>query len=81
MQQVNVFEAKTGLSRLIASLESGQEEEVVIARNGKPVARLLRWESADPGLRIGAAKGAFTVPGDFDADDAMIAGMFAAEES
>ncbi|MXZ90405.1 MAG: type II toxin-antitoxin system Phd/YefM family antitoxin [Chloroflexi bacterium] len=39
MVTVNVHEAKTHLSRLLARVEDG--EEVVIARNGKPVARLV----------------------------------------
>ena len=39
MVQVNVHEAKTQLSRLLAQVEAG--EEVVIARNGVPVARLV----------------------------------------
>ncbi|MDE2767441.1 MAG: type II toxin-antitoxin system Phd/YefM family antitoxin [Chloroflexota bacterium] len=39
MPTVNVHEAKTHLSRLLAQVEAG--EEVTIARNGKPVARLV----------------------------------------
>ena len=39
MAVVNVHEAKTHLSRLLAQVEAG--EEVIIARNGKPVARLV----------------------------------------
>ena len=39
MVTVNVHEAKTHLSRLLLQVEAG--EEVVIARNGKPVARLV----------------------------------------
>ena len=39
MVTVNVHEAKTNLSRLLARVEAG--EDVVIARNGKPVARLV----------------------------------------
>lgn len=39
MVQVNVHEAKTQLSRLLAQVEAG--EEVVIARNGVPIARLV----------------------------------------
>ena len=41
MTTVNVHEAKTNLSRLLAQVEAG--EDVVIARNGKPVARLVSW--------------------------------------
>ena len=40
MAKVNVHEAKTNLSRLLLQVEAG--EEVVIARNGEPVARLVR---------------------------------------
>ena len=39
MVQVNIHEAKTQLSRLLAQVEAG--EEVVIARNGTPVAKLV----------------------------------------
>ncbi len=42
MPMVNVHQAKTQLSRLLAQVESG--EEVVIARNGKPVARLVAFK-------------------------------------
>ena len=40
MSMVNIHQAKTQLSRLLVQVEAG--EEVVIARNGKPVARLVR---------------------------------------
>ena len=43
MKQVNVHEAKTHLSRLLARAEKG--EEIVIARAGKPVAKLVRIHS------------------------------------
>ena len=39
MSIVNVHEAKTHLSRLLSQVEQG--EEVVIARNGKPIVRLV----------------------------------------
>jgi len=41
-QTVNVHEAKTHLSRLLARVESG--EEIIIARGGRPIARLQRLE-------------------------------------
>jgi prevent-host-death family protein len=50
MKLVNVHEAKTTLSALLAEVEAG--EEVVIARNGRPVARLVRVEK--PARRPGA---------------------------
>ena len=48
---VNVHEAKTHFSRLLAQVEAG--EEVVIARNGKPVARLAAVEPPDNKRRFG----------------------------
>ncbi len=80
MLQVNVFQAKTELSRLLSALEDGSEDNIVIARNGKPVARLIPWEEARGTVRIGAAKGKFRAPRDFDADDSKIEGLFAAEK-
>ena len=41
MPTVNMHEAKTGLSRLVEAIESGQESEIILARNGKPVARIV----------------------------------------
>lgn len=46
MKTVNVHEAKTSLSALLAEVERG--EEVVIARNGQPVAKLTRVVSTQP---------------------------------
>ena len=43
MPKVNVHQAKTQLSRLLAQMEAG--EEVVIARRGQPVARLVRCKA------------------------------------
>lgn len=51
MKTVNIHEAKTTLSALLAKVEEG--EEIIIARNGKPIAQLTRIESAprrQPGL-------------------------------
>ncbi len=38
MPSVNMLQAKSSLSRLVESIESGQEREIVIARNGRPAA-------------------------------------------
>mgnify|MGYP002627458307 CR=1 FL=1 len=73
--QVNVFEAKTDFSKLIRLVESGREDSITVARNGKPVARIVPYESAPASKRIGIAKGKFTVPGDFDAGSEEIAAM------
>jgi prevent-host-death family protein len=61
---VNVHEAKTHLSRLLERVERG--EEIVIARAGKPVARLVPIEPS-PGKRpIGRDKGKIWMSDDFD---------------
>lgn len=57
--QVNIHEAKTNLSRLLELVEQG--ESVVIARHGKPVAKLVRARQ-NTGLPLGIAKDAPLVP-------------------
>ena len=54
METVNVHEAKTHLSRLLARVEAG--EEITIARNGKPVAKLVRCKPKGK-RQFGAWKG------------------------
>ena len=54
MVTVNVHEAKSNLSRLLRQVEAG--EEVVIARNGKPVARLAPFKKRGK-RKPGALKG------------------------
>lgn len=66
MHQVNVHEAKTHLSRLIQEALDG--EEVIIARDNKPVVRLKALAEALPQRRIGGAKGLIRfMAEDFDA--------------
>ena len=76
MPIVNMSEAKNTLSRLVDAVESGAESEVVIARNGRPAARLVPLDTNGSGARLGVARGRFEVPDSIDADDAEIAGMF-----
>ncbi len=64
MAEVNVHEAKTHLSRLLLRVAGG--EEIVIARAGKPVAKLVPVDSK-PQRLIGQDDGLFDVPDDFDA--------------
>ena len=45
MAKVNMHEAKTNLSKLVEAIESGKETEIVIARNGKPVARIVALDA------------------------------------
>ena len=77
MTTVNIFEAKTQLSRLIQRVERG--EEIVIARNGRPVARLAPLE-LKRGIRLGVAEGEFEVPDDIDGANPEIARMFGVAE-
>ena len=64
VKEVNVHEAKTHLSRLLADVERGTE--VIIARAGKPVARLVRFDRAPQERVFGLDRGSFQVPTDFD---------------
>ncbi|WP_308798251.1 type II toxin-antitoxin system Phd/YefM family antitoxin [Agromyces silvae] len=68
MKTVNVHEAKTHLSRLIA--ETAEGDTIVIARAGKPVAKLSPIDAVErPVSRIGFMRGAGIVPDDFDRID------------
>jgi prevent-host-death family protein len=77
MTTVNMLDAKSNLSRLVEALESGAEREIIIARNGKPAARLVPIHASPVGVRIGVAKGKFTTPepdSDLDAEAAALFG-------
>lgn len=76
MQPVNMLEAKSTLSRLVQAVEEGRESEIVIARNGRPVARLVPLERAPVARRLGVARGRFTVPGSIDTHNAEVAALF-----
>ena len=76
MPIVNMLEAKSNLSRLVDAIETGAEAEIIIARNGRPAARLVAIEPAMTGKRIGVAKGKFVVPDDVDEDEGLISAMF-----
>ena len=62
MSMVNIHQAKTQLSRLLVRVEAG--EEVVIARNGKPVARLVRLRERGK-RRFGALRGKINIDESF----------------
>ena len=61
---VNVHEAKTHFSKLLARVEKG--EEVIVARAGTPVARLVPIRPAKGPRKPGTAKGLITIRDDFD---------------
>ena len=77
MSVCNMLEAKSNLSRLVEAVETGAEAEIVIARNGRPAARLVAIRPIPTGVRIGVAKGKFSVPDTIDADETAIAALFA----
>ncbi|MBA3860498.1 MAG: type II toxin-antitoxin system prevent-host-death family antitoxin [Actinomycetota bacterium] len=62
MATVGVHETKTHLSKLLRRVAAG--EEIVIARSGEPVAKLV--PVALPERQLGEDRGVFTVPDDFD---------------
>jgi len=65
MTTVNIHEAKTHLSRLVARVARG--ESFIIAKAGKPLARVIPIEAKEsPADRLGFMKGEMVVPKDFD---------------
>ena len=74
-------QAKNNLSALLKLLEEGKEESIVIARNGKPVAKMVAYAPVDVSKRIGIAKNSPLVVDDwaFDELDDYVAELF--EES
>lgn len=65
MQTINIHEAKTHLSRLVEDAAAG--EEVIIAKAGKPVARLVALAKPAERRKLGVLAGKIVVPDDFDA--------------
>ena len=56
-------------------LETKKEDSITVARNGKPVAKIVLINETPVSKRIGVAKGKFTVNGDFDADNDDISNL------
>jgi prevent-host-death family protein len=79
MATVNMLEAKSSLSRLVEAVESGSEREIIIARNGKPAAKLVPLHAAGTGKRLGIARGKFKVPKNIDSPNKDIAKLFGVE--
>lgn len=76
MQAVNMLQAKSSLSRLVEAIEQGQEREIVIARNGRPAAKLVPMDMVPVGQRVGVAKGIFEVPDTIDTHNEEVARLF-----
>lgn len=78
--QVNIHEAKTQLSRLLEELSEGRLQEVIIAKAGKPVARLIPYTAEASGPRgPGLLKGKIWMAPNFDAPDSELEALFYGE--
>ncbi len=62
-EQLNVYEAKAQLSRLIERALNG--DDIIIARAGKPAVRLVKWEQPAPRV-FGSLRGQIRIADDFD---------------
>ena len=80
MKSINIHEAKTHLSRLVERVQAG--EEIIIAKAGRPAARLVPIEGARKPVKIGGLKAAVPVPDDFNTMfETEIAALFAGSAS
>lgn len=77
MLTTNIYNAKTNLSKLIEEVEKGKE--VVIARAGKPVARLVSYKNKLRPRKPGLLKGKISIPDNFNDEDKEINKLFYGE--
>lgn len=66
MTQINMLQAKSDLSKLIVMLENKEEDQILIARNGVPVATLSLYNPPKQKVEIGKYNGKYDVPDDID---------------
>jgi prevent-host-death family protein len=76
VETVNIHQAKTHLSRLVERAEAG--EEIVIARSGRPVARLVPYARPEQRRNFGRMHGLIRISDDFDAPlpNDLLAGFY-----
>ena len=67
---MNVYEAKAQLSKLLQQVEAG--DEIVIARHGKPIARLVPIQRTATPRQLGSLRGKIWIAPDFDEPDAEL---------
>lgn len=77
MVQINIHEAKTHLSRLVERAAAG--EDIIIAKAGRPIARLVAFNAERPPRRLGALRGEIWVAEDFDETPEEIIAQFEGE--
>ena len=68
MRSINMYEAKTNLSKYVELLESGNEKEIILCKRGKRIAKIVLIEEEGAKPRLDAAKG-FLSALDFDLDN------------
>lgn len=66
MSQVNVHQAKTHLSRLIDKVVNGTEKEIIIAKSGKPLAKLIPYNGNSVKHSRGLMKGKIKISKKFE---------------
>lgn len=81
MRPVNMLNAKSNLSRLVDAIEQGDEREIIIARNGRPAAKLVPLDVHAPENKIGVARGRFVVPESIDGSNEEVARLFLGKAS
>lgn len=64
-ESINIHEAKTHLSRIVDEVVAGRE--IILAKAGRAVARIVPLEPKPRQKKLGGLKGKFTVPADFNA--------------
>jgi prevent-host-death family protein len=77
MRVINIYEAKTHLSRLVDQVAAG--EEIVIARAGKPLAKLVPYQAEEQPREPGYWRGKVRIAADFDVLPETLAAVFRGE--
>lgn len=62
MTEINMLEAKTNLTKLVRMLETNQEDEFIICRNGEPCAKLVFYEKKKTKRKVGMYDGLYKLP-------------------
>ena len=76
MHAYNMLEAKNSLSKLVDAVESGAVAEIIIARNGKPAARVVPIREKGAVVLFGTCKSEFLIGDDIDASNWAISELF-----
>ena len=76
MNEIEVSEAQVCFTNLVEAIEKGDFSEIIMTRNGHPVARLMSCKEVLSQPKIGIAKGAFEVPDPDEGTDREIVDLF-----